>query len=47
MAMGLNHYLKYHCLTTVSWYADIAVEVPDKLPVLAEKVLGSASDTRF
>ena len=25
MAMGLNHYLKYYCLTTVSWYADIAV----------------------
>ena len=24
MAMGLNHYLKYYCLTTVSWYADIA-----------------------
>lgn len=48
MAMGLNHYLKYHCLTTVSWYADIAVEVPDKLPVLAEKVVSEARvDTRF
>ena len=29
MAMGLNHYLKYYCLTTVSWYADIAVEIPE------------------
>lgn len=41
MAMGLNHYLKYYCLTTVSWYADIAVEIPEELPMVAEKVSGS------
>lgn len=32
MAVGLNHYLKYYCLTTVSWYADQPVEMPDILP---------------
>ena len=32
MAVGLNRYLKKHCNTTVSWYADIAVELPDVLP---------------
>lgn len=31
MATGLNYYLKYYCLTTVSWYADIPIEMPDKL----------------
>ena len=37
MAMGLNHYLKYYCLTTVSWYADIAVEIPEELPMVDEE----------
>ncbi len=32
MAMGLNYYLKYYCLTTVSWYSDIAIEMPETLP---------------
>ena len=32
MAVGLNYYLKYYCLTTVSWYADIPVEMPRVLP---------------
>lgn len=32
MATGLNYYLKYYCLTTVSWYADQPVEMPAKLP---------------
>ena len=39
MAMGLNHYLKYYCLTTVSWYADIAVEIPEELPMVGEWIL--------
>ena len=48
MAMGLNHYLKYYCLTTVSWYADIAVEIPEELPMVGEKVVSEARvDTRF
>lgn len=48
MAMGLNYYLKYHCLTTVSWYADIAVEMPDKLPMVEEKIESEARvDRRF
>ena len=32
MAVGLNHYLKNCCLTTVSWYADVPVELPSVLP---------------
>ena len=28
MATGLNHYLKRYCNTTVSWYADVPVEMP-------------------
>lgn len=32
MAAGLNYYLKYYCLTTVSWYADQPVEMPEILP---------------
>ncbi|MBQ0116172.1 MAG: alpha-N-acetylglucosaminidase [Bacteroidales bacterium] len=38
MAMGLNHYLKNYCLTTVSWYADIAVELPVELPDVKKAV---------
>ena len=45
MAMGLNHYLKYYCLTTVSWYADIAVEIPEELPMVGG--FGSASGYSF
>ena len=32
MAVGLNRYLNRYCLTTVSWYADVPVELPDVLP---------------
>ena len=32
MAVGLNRYLNRYCLTTVSWYADVAVQLPDRLP---------------
>ena len=31
-AVGLNHYLKNYCLTTVSWDARNPVEMPDELP---------------
>ena len=38
MAVGLGHYLKYYCRTSVSWYKDDPVEVPDTLPAVPEKV---------
>lgn len=48
MAMGLNYYLKYYCLTTVSWYADIPVEMPESLPPIKGKISVEARvDKRF
>ncbi|WP_417009408.1 alpha-N-acetylglucosaminidase [Bacteroides congonensis] len=48
MAVGLNHYLKYYCLTTVSWYADIPVEMPGQLPEVKSPVeMESKVDRRF
>lgn len=48
MAAGLNYYLKYYCLTTVSWYADIPVEMPQVLPAVDKPVTVEAKvDTRF
>ncbi|TLX75981.1 alpha-N-acetylglucosaminidase [Labilibacter sediminis] len=38
MAVGLNHYLKYYCKTTVSWYADDSIDVPKKLPIIPNKI---------
>ncbi len=38
VAVGLNHYLKNYCRTTVSWYADDPVEMPQALPSVPEKV---------
>ncbi|MEG0559272.1 MAG: alpha-N-acetylglucosaminidase [Muribaculaceae bacterium] len=38
MAMGLNYYLKYYCLTSISWYAEVPVEMPTSLPVLNEVI---------
>ena len=32
MAVGLNRYLNRYCKTTVSWYANVPVELPDVLP---------------
>jgi alpha-N-acetylglucosaminidase len=32
MAVGLNTYLNRYCMTTVSWYADVPVELPDVMP---------------
>ena len=32
MAVGLNRYLNRYCKTTVSWYADIAIDLPANLP---------------
>ncbi len=40
MAVGLNRYLNRYCKTTVSWYADVPVELPTVLPdvPIAERV---------
>ena len=40
MAVGLNRYLNRYCKTTVSWYADVPVELPKVLPdvPVAERV---------
>ena len=32
MAVGLNRYLNHYCTTTVSWYADVPLQLPDVLP---------------
>lgn len=37
MAVGLNRYLKYHCKTSVSWYAHQPVELPKALPAVPTK----------
>ncbi|MEN8202822.1 MAG: alpha-N-acetylglucosaminidase [Bacteroidota bacterium] len=48
MAVGLGHYLKYYCNTSVSWFADQAVELPEVLPAVPEKVSKEANvDQRF
>lgn len=36
--VGLNHYLKYYYKTSVSWYANDAISLPDDLPPVPEKV---------
>ncbi len=36
-AMALGRYLKYHCKTSVSWYVDNPVKVPEKLPMVPSK----------
>ena len=46
MAVGLNRYLKDYCNTSVSWYADDAVEVPEVQPVVNVPVSGKALITK-
>ena len=38
MAVGLNHYLKYFCKTSVSWFAHDPTELPDTFPAVAGKI---------
>ena len=38
MAYGLNHYLKYYCNTSVSWYKDDVIDLPKTMPMLSAKV---------
>lgn len=48
MAVGLNHYLKYYCHTTVSWYASDSVEMPQVLPRVKQPIeLSAKCDHRF
>lgn len=48
MAVGLNYYLKNYCLTTVSWYKDDPIELPEALPVIpSETTIKAKVPTRF
>lgn len=48
MAMGLNHYLKYFCNSSVSWYKDDPVELPAVAPKVPSKIERKALvDNRF
>ena len=38
MAVGLNHYLKYYCLVNVGWFSWDRIDMPRKLPKVAEPV---------
>ena len=42
MAVGLNHYLKYYCHTTVGWFVSDKVNLPKRFPRLEEPVEISA-----
>lgn len=42
MAVGLNHYLKYYCKTSVSWYTLDRVQMPEELPVVKDKYRSEA-----
>ena len=48
MAVGLNYYLNRYCHTTVSWYAEVPVVLPDKMPEVNGIITSSAKvDRRF
>ena len=38
MAMGLGHYLKYYCLTNISWNKANSISLPDSLPMVQSPV---------
>jgi Alpha-N-acetylglucosaminidase (NAGLU). len=42
LAVGLNHYLKYYCHTSVSWNANDPVELPAVLPLVPQPVKQNA-----
>lgn len=46
MAVALNYYLNNYCHTTVSWYAEVPVVVPDKLPGVPTLVKSNAKVER-
>ena len=48
MAVGFNYYLNRYCHTTVSWYAEVPVVLPNKLPEVKGTITSSAKvDRRF
>ena len=48
MAVGLNYYLNRYCHTTVSWYAEVPVILPNKMPEVNGIITSSAKvDRRF
>lgn len=48
MAVGLNHYLKYYCHTTVSWYANDRVCLSGDLPAIPKKIgVDARCENRF
>jgi alpha-N-acetylglucosaminidase len=49
MAVGLNRYLNRYCMTTVSWYADVPVQLPRVLPDVpaTERVTARVSQRFF
>src|SRR6187402_3561535 len=42
MAVGLNHYLKYYCNTSVSWYKADKIDVPAEMPTVPTKIFQEA-----
>lgn len=46
MAVGLNYYLNNYCHTTVSWYAEVPVILPAKLPDVKTPISSSAKVAR-
>ncbi len=42
MAVGLNHYLKQYCKTSVSWYANDSVVLPKGIVPLNKKITSKA-----
>ena len=42
MAVGLNRYLKYYCHAEFPWFMEEALEMPDTLPMVPEKVSETA-----
>lgn len=38
MAVGLNHYLKYDCMSSVSWYVNDPVQLPYTMPLPKKRI---------
>lgn len=48
MAVALNHYLRYYCRTSVSWYADDNIKLPETMPQIEGKIkISSRCKNRF
>jgi alpha-N-acetylglucosaminidase len=48
IAVGLNHYLRYYCKTSVSWYEYDRVQLPETLPAVPAKItVNSVCKDRF